>query len=469
MGCLCSSKLEFSKQFITRRATYTSNADLAGSSFQGYSENRNFYSEYSLHSNLIGSGLFGEIRLCTQNLTKKTFAVKIILKANLPPCVLKKRLIEFQVKIIRELDHPSILKVYEFFEDPCNYYLIMEHIKGGDLYTKIFNTKKITEKHAAKIMKQILSGLAHIHSKNIVHRDMKLENILIEENNDEFVVKLIDFDTATKFGKSGMKGIFGTVYYMAPELISGTYTEKCDVWSAGVILYSMLTKNFPFGGTNDKEIMQNITKSKLDLKFLRSKRVSSEAINLIQKLMHPDPKERVSASEASNHPWIVKHTQSTKMPEPIAFDRPNFQTSLSQALRLWALINIIPSNELADYHRAFIQIDKNFDGVLSKNELLDYFGGYDNTETLMEIGDWNDNGVLEYYEFMSVIVEGSVILKYIDKIFEVLDKHRSDKFALSELVFFLESQLNGGVNLYDESQELGRELTKEDIVQLIDI
>ena len=146
MGCLCSTEaiFGFNNKTITRSATSFTSKNYGDVSFRSYSNQKNFYSEYKLMKNPIGSGLFGEIRLCKHFLTEKVFAVKIITKANLSKQDMKDRLIETQVKILKTIDHPSILKLHEFYEDSCNYFLIMEHIKGGDLYTKMEKCKRFS-------------------------------------------------------------------------------------------------------------------------------------------------------------------------------------------------------------------------------------------------------------------------------------------------------------------------------------
>ena len=335
MGCLCSSNIASQSGLLKRSLSYKSRHDTEDFSFSASLPTKNFYSQYKLSPNPLGSGLYGEIRLCTHIKTEKVYAVKIILKAGLPTDLVKHHSIEKQFRLIQTLDHPCILKIFEFYEDFSNYYLVMEYVNGGDLYSKIEKTKKFSEETAAKIIKQLLSALAYMHSKNIAHRDIKPENILIEEKNGAMALKLIDFDTCIKVAPSTkLKGIFGTVYYMAPEVIEGYYNEKCDVWSTGVILYSLLTKSFPYGGHSDNEIMNNITSSRLNLEILQTDGVSAEAISLVKKLLKFNKKKRLTASEASNDLWLLKHTKSIKLPPCIAYQKPSFKTSLSQALKL---------------------------------------------------------------------------------------------------------------------------------------
>lgn len=193
---------------------------------------QNFFSKYRLHSNPIGSGLYGEIRLCEHIRTHDIRAVKIITKAGLAQEVIDSRSVLNEVDIMKTLDHPNILRIFEYFEDHSNYYIVMEYCKGGDLFDKVVSLTKFTEKQAALIMEQIFSGLNYSHNRGVVHRDMKPENVVIMDtsSDDDLAIKIIDFDTATFFNvNSHLKGSYGTPLYMAPEVIKGKHNEKCDL------------------------------------------------------------------------------------------------------------------------------------------------------------------------------------------------------------------------------------------------
>ena len=443
MGCLCSSKLCMPQKPVTRRATYSTARDFGDISFQEFSSFRKFHSEYKILRDSIGSGLFGQIYLCRQISTNKTFAVKIISKAGLPTDHLKKRLIEGQVKIMQEIDHPSILKIFDFFEDARNFYLVMEYVRGGDLFNKIEKYGRFSEKLAAKIMKQLLSAIAHLHSNHIIHRDIKCENILVEEHQAQMVVKLIDFDTVVKKKiDEEVKGVYGTVYYMAPEVIQGGYSEKCDIWSAGVVLYTLITQHFPFGGDSDEAIMKAIAKNEINFEIMKTHKVSAELIDFFQMILKTDPEHRLSASAACVHPWILKYT-CMKNPFPISISDPSFTSSLKHALKIWALKTIVPSNELAEYHMMFINIDQDFDGVIARHELERLFD-FDSCDKILRNADCNMNGVLEYHEFLSLVVKGETIKKYSKQIIEELDKDNSGKIEVQSLISFLQYSLEAG-------------------------
>mmetsp|Transcript_5142 Transcript_5142/g.5098 ORF Transcript_5142/g.5098 Transcript_5142/m.5098 type:complete len:229 (+) Transcript_5142:3-689(+) len=196
--------------------------------------NRSFYSIYKLSPDPLGSGALGEIRLCTDLRTGDTRAVKIISKAGLNKAEVDSRSVFHEVEILKTLDHPNILKTFEYFEDRSNFYIVMEYCQGGDLFDKVSQLLVFTEKQAAKIMSQVFSGLSYLHSRGVIHRDMKPENVVIvdelEGNEDDLQIKIIDFDNATFYEiNTQISGSYGTTLYMAPEVFDKNYNEKCDM------------------------------------------------------------------------------------------------------------------------------------------------------------------------------------------------------------------------------------------------
>lgn len=177
---------------------------------------------------IIGEGTFAEVRKCFHNPTRSFRALKRINKRGLHADQLGGKLRLKEMGILRELDHPNVLKCYDFFEDERNFYIVMELCTGGELFKKIIDVKKFSEVEASDIMAQILSCIAYCHSKRIVHRDLKPENILVEDENS-FNVKIADFGSSCNYDANRtMSKCFGSAYYIAPEVIRGNYNELCD-------------------------------------------------------------------------------------------------------------------------------------------------------------------------------------------------------------------------------------------------
>lgn len=158
------------------------------------------------------------------------------------------------MEIMKKLDHPNILRIYEVYQDKKRYFLITELCTGGELFDEIAKKMTFSERDAAIIIQQILEAIAYWHTKNIVHRDLKPENVLIDSANKNNI-KVIDFGTSHKMKpKQKMNQAFGTSYYIAPEVLTTDYDEKWDWWSIGVMTYILLWGKPPFDGETDKEI-----------------------------------------------------------------------------------------------------------------------------------------------------------------------------------------------------------------------
>jgi len=216
-----------------------------------------------------------------------------------------------EITILKDLDHPNIVKMYEFLEDEKWIYIVTEICKGGELFDEILNRSKFDESDAAIVMKQLLSAINYCHSKKIVHWDLKPENMLLEQDKDLEKIKIVDFGTSLVYdqGKK-LEEKLGTAYYIAPEVIKKSYNEKCDLWSCGVIMYILISGEPPFNDAraDNDAIMKKVEAGKYDIEHGIWKSVSKEAKDLIKKLLTYDPAERISADGALKHPWIADRT-----------------------------------------------------------------------------------------------------------------------------------------------------------------
>lgn len=222
----------------------------------------------------------------------------------------------FEFQLLKNIDHPHIIRIYEVYNDQKNFYLITEYstltrfCEGGDIFSMIQKADNFNEKIASRLMKQVVNAVLYCHLNGIVHRDIKSDNILLLQNNINSPVKLIDFGISVKFEKdTKLKEKTGTVLYIAPEVINGSYDEKCDIWSCGVLMYMMLSGMPPFYGANRKEVMAKIKKGKFSFKSKIWSLISKEAKDLIEKMLTYDPEKRPSCKEILSHPWFIKDEQ----------------------------------------------------------------------------------------------------------------------------------------------------------------
>lgn len=256
--------------------------------------------DYEIQNDL-GIGAFGKVVKALHFPSKEYRAIKIINTKNLQ--IEDKRQIFQEINILSKLDHPNIIKIYEYFITSRCIYIVMELIDGGELFERIVANGNFSEKKACHLMKEILNAVQFCHIKKIAHRDLKPENILVEGNT----IKIIDFGTSRRFEPNQlMKNSHGTPYYIAPEVLKGEYNEKCDIWSCGVILFILLSGNPPFTGSSDAEIMEKVKVGKFEF-GPRFKNTSSEAKGLIKLMLQMDINKRISAKECLKHDWFEKN------------------------------------------------------------------------------------------------------------------------------------------------------------------
>jgi calcium-dependent protein kinase len=176
----------------------------------------------------------------------------------------------------------------------------------------------LSEKGAAVLMKQILAAIFYLHKHHIMHRDLKPENFLFLNKSKDSPLKIIDFGLACYYEDGEfMKTKAGTPYYVAPQVLQGKYDRKCDVWSCGVIMYILLCGYPPFSGENDGEILTKVKAGKFSFPEADWKHISTDAKDLIKKMLTFEPEKRMEAEQAYNHPWISNNAD-TKKDVPVA-------------------------------------------------------------------------------------------------------------------------------------------------------
>ena len=279
-----------------------------------YSPTQLFYYKYG---RLIGQGAFGKVNLGLNVLTGRIVAIKSFNKNNLEKNKDSKEKITYETNIMKKLNHPSIVKILEMFESETYILIIMEYINGGNLYSFVKKRRKLNEKTAKFLFWQITQGIKYMHSNGVVHRDIKLENILIDLNNN---VKICDFGigkavTPNKNGKT-IHILFdqcGTPMYIAPEILLSTKERgynafPVDMWSAGIALYIMLSGTLPF--TLDKNnINKDTHNAELQLAIINNspkpiENISEEAQDLLMGLLDKNPKTRYTPNDVLRHSWF---------------------------------------------------------------------------------------------------------------------------------------------------------------------
>jgi serine/threonine protein kinase len=278
----------------------------------------------------IGKGAFGEVFLTTKRGTHKQFATKKFQKS----VVLQEKIKKYfnnEIFILRNVNHPNIIKLYEIKQTLNNFYLVFELCNGGGLsnclerYMKN-NGKPFTQEIVQHIMKQIVSGIQYLHNNKILHRDLKLDNILISFDNEEdkenlnllkSKVKIIDFGFARYLENDVLaQSLLGSPLNMAPQILMKMrrldnnqtfgYDQKADIWSLGTICYELLVGSHPFDSSNYEELTSKIQKG--NYKIPNNLQLSIEAVSFLNAMLQYDPKERLDINELAKHKFLTSNT-----------------------------------------------------------------------------------------------------------------------------------------------------------------
>ena len=481
MGCSCDknsistndrSDLDSSSSSIKIKNT---EEDILILSKMLVNENKGDVSHYYTPIQTIGQGSFGKVFKVKQKVTGNIFAMKLINKDTEFNNSENKNFLN-EIYILRQLDHPNILKVYEYFSNEKYWYFVMEYVSGGELYDKICEMNYYDESKASIIMKQILSCITYLNQMNIVHRDLKPENMmLLNKKNDSLEIKLIDFGTAVKLKKNKrLKVKVGSPYYMAPEVLKGNYGIECDVWSCGIILYILLVGYPPFDGKNNNEIFDNILKGKLNLEGNDWTKISNEAKDLIIKLLEKNPKNRITAIEALKHPWIVKYSIKSntalnpnikKLSLKNCLQTFSSKQKLHQASVAFIVHQMSNTKMVEDLVNIFKELDESGEGLLSPEELKKGYNKYfsDNLndkefDEIMNTIDQDKSGQISIEEFLRATInyENLVTEKNLKYAFDYFDKDHSGYLSPDEIKEVLGLNDNS-----EETMKLVNDIMKE--------
>lgn len=400
--------------------------------------------DFYVFEKILGEGAFGKVKLSKHKATGLQRAVKIISKANMSKA--EENSLRNEIEILRNLDHPHILKVYEYFSDKNNIYIVTEYCSGGELFDRIVKAGSLSEKKAAGVMNQILLAINYCHKHDIVHRDLKPENILYDTKDENSSLKIIDFGTSAIFNsKTKLKEHVGTAYYVAPEVLKEKYDNKCDLWSCGVILYILLSGFPPFRGDSDDEILDNVEKGTYNLDEPELASVSKDAKNFIKKLLTYNPEKRISAQDALQDPWLKKHNELSDEPlmNKTLMNMKTFRAGRKIQLATWSFFtNFLTMNEeKEELLKVFKSLDTNGDGQLTREELLH---GYtlkmgetqakEIVDEIMKNADIDQNGRIEYNEFLMISINREKMLSK-DKLvsaFKLFDEDGNGYISLNE-------------------------------------
>jgi len=298
-------------------------------SIQQLSENKDNISNFVNRGNVaddyiigrvLGKGAFGEVNEVVHKKTGEKRAVKFISKhgsEKFTPEYIKSTT-ESEIDILCSIEQDNIVQMKDLFITDTQYCIVMELVTGGELFDKIVQLTCYSEQQAAILIKQVFTGIHHLHENGIGHRDLKPENLLLSSPDEDAMIKIADFGLAKKLAHPTdmMLDACGTLMYLAPEVIKTVrarqggqetlgYDLKVDMWSAGVILYIMMCGFPPFYDEDDHALFDEILRARLEFPSPEWDAVSDEAKDFVRKLIEPNSEKRLSAAEALNDPWIT--------------------------------------------------------------------------------------------------------------------------------------------------------------------
>jgi calcium-dependent protein kinase len=415
----------------------------------------NFYSVYQKIAKL-GEGGFGEVYQVRHKIINTIRAMKELLIIN---CQNGKEETNTEIEILKSLDHPNIIKLFEYFSDKEKYYLITEYCKEGDLSQIMRKQSKMPEEEAGYIMYQIFKALVYCHKREnpIIHRDIKLENIVASKKNDKnlYDIKLIDFGISKILkNPENETQIKGSLYYIAPEVLTKKYDEKCDIWSSGVVFFKLVTGKFPFEGKSRIEIWDNIKNCRWRFPEKIAGELSSEVCDLISKCLVASPKERISAEQAISHPFFKRikedfvHVNETFLIKTINNIKKYESKNQLQAVTFLYLVHNFPElDEITRINKVFHKFNTSGTGKLTEEELIKGINKYlykgergKNTsnkegDKIFRKLDVNGNGYIDCEEFVRAGIDKK-LLKDRDKLkftFDFIDKNKNGQISFDEL------------------------------------
>eukprot|EP00980_Cylindrotheca_fusiformis_P022242 scaffold9153_cov121-Cylindrotheca_fusiformis.AAC.6 len=384
-----------------------------------------------------------------------------------------------EIDILKVMDHPNIIRAYEYFENKRQFYLVLELCEGGDLYAKGPYTEMKARRFRFSDVNPPDSHLNSMHDHGVVHRDLKFENVMFEHKGDDSPIKVIDFGLSRKFGygerdimnegvgsksevwrlRSFSSILFLTtafrllaIYTMAPQVLQGVYTAQADLWSCGVVIYMLLSSHRPFQEKNRRIMIDKIMRADYEIGGKHWEGISDEAIDLVKNLIELDPQKRLNSTTVLGHVWLSEEF------EPLD-SRPERDSSLdkrivssmvaygnSSKLKKIAM-NIIAhrstSKEIVGLKEFFNEYDTSNDGVIELHEFKAAMQKANYSEEAIEAMfrgiDLNNNGLVQYTEFLASAIEGQSKIEEerIAEAFDQLDADSSGKISKVELLSFL--------------------------------
>ncbi|CAM9591447.1 unnamed protein product [Discosporangium mesarthrocarpum] len=393
---------------------------------------------YILHKDKeLGRGTYGRVVAATHRGTGEEYACKVVNVTRLEARQVSK--LYSEVSVMREMDHPHIVRMHEVFYTKRNIFMIMDLATGGELFNLVTKNPGdcASEEEIIMMITHMLSAVGYMHRHNIVHRDLKLENWLMQTLGDTSTIKLIDFGLSKHFSEDQhMQQAVGSTYYVAPEVLMGSYGPKCDMWSMGVIAYMMVSGAPPFWGNGDSQVRAKIVRAEYDMPDIHFRHISLECKNFISCLLNADVDKRLTAEEALVHPWLHSkpkcnstYISSKLMPKGEILGALQHFSSFSRFRKLILEIcahNMAPRN-MVGLRETFEMIDQDNSGTISLKELTSHLKNHisgPEAKALFDSVNIDKSAEINYNEFIAATMWTRIHLdeEKLHEAFEDLDQ-----------------------------------------------
>ncbi|XP_028760333.1 calcium-dependent protein kinase 33 isoform X1 [Neltuma alba] len=393
----------------------------------------------------LGRGQFGVTYLCTEISTGRSYACKSISKRKLTSRADKEDM-KREIQIMQHLSgQPNIVEFKGAYEDSQSVHLVMELCAGGELFDRIIAKGHYSERAAASICRQIVNVVHICHFMGVMHRDLKPENFLLSSKDEKALLKATDFGLSVFIEEGKVyKDIVGSAYYVAPEVLRRKYGKEIDIWSAGVILYILLSGVPPFWAETEKGIFDAILEGHIDFESQPWPSISNSAKDLVRKMLTQDPKKRITSAQVLEHPWIREDGNASDKPIDSAVLSRMKQFRAMNKLKKLAL-KVIAENlseeEIQGLKAMFTNMDTDNSGTITYEELKEGLQrlGSKLTEAevkqLMEAADVDGNGTIDYIEFITATMHRHRLERdeHLYKAFQYFDKDHSGFITRDEL------------------------------------
>ena len=380
---------------------------------------------------ILGTGRNGAVRLCIHRKTGVQYAVKTLKKNQVKNDDIDT--LKQEIRFMADLDHPNILRIYEYYETADNLYLILELCSGGELLSHLERRSYFPENTVRYLIYSILRSVRYCHDHSIVHRDLKLQNFLFDSKLPTSDLKLIDFGLS-QYLETGhsLQTPVGTPFYVAPEILNKSYDSKCDIWSIGIITYMLFSGIAPFYGPTDVDTLKAVQEGNLKFNHRAFDMASPAAMDFIKVCLTRDVSQRPSAKEALTHIWFHPFTTNIEeVNQKIISNIKLFsKRQILSKITLKIVAHTLTSHQLTFYKKEFNKFDLDLNGEISLENFMKVFStetseSYDEIKYLFENVMPEKLNRIRYREFVAAsLAKEDIKNENIMIAFEILTRNR---------------------------------------------